>query len=95
MGDDHRKTDAGGDAQSPVRLPGIVDLEEVRIEGLPLQGAVVIVRDDPGDTAQDYVALSWFIVPFVEVVRIHRYPLRLLRTGSSASRFSALERSCS
>jgi hypothetical protein len=46
MGQDHGKPDSCGDAERPFAVPGVIDLDEVRIYRLPLGRAVAILGDD-------------------------------------------------
>ena len=61
----------GCDAQGLSVVPGIIDLDEVRIERFPLRGAAAVFCNDSRDTAEHDVALPRLLVPLVEVIRTH------------------------
>jgi hypothetical protein len=71
MSQDHRKPDSCGDAERPLAVPGVVNLDEVCVYRLPLGRATAILGDDARQPAEDDVTLSWLFVPLIEVLRPH------------------------
>ena len=59
VGHDHGEPDPRRDAERLFVVPRTIDLDEVRIERLPLVRAVPILGDDARDAAEDDVPLPW------------------------------------